>query len=266
MKGKFLSVIFFLVFAPLLASAQWSGSSSYYKVYDRAFYGGAGAALSMGCSTFRSITDENFSPDIDVTMVLGYRFSRFFSIEGSFSAGWVTTTAMGCCARTIPVEGDSQHYAYWLSSSGQRYYDCLDGTDGWWYDDLTSRVSFHKAALQTNFNVLSFFRLSRYSRCTFEISPQISALRTVATHSGINSNTGEDLTIRRRRHYHIGYGGQLSLGYNISPDVSLKFYAGITNLTRSHFDYLPKNVHTENFLYDCGLKAVIHLGRWSCYE
>ena len=62
---------------------------------------------------------------------------------------------------------------------------------------------------------------------------------------------------------HFGVGGDLGVGYQVSPRVNLRLYTGMTYLTGKGIDAMPQTEHKTNYTWDTGVKVTFALGR-SC--
>ena len=76
---------------------------------------------------------------------------------------------------------------YWMGTDGCRYEAAVAGMDGWYMSALRSRTFVQRYAAQLNVNLLGFFRATRDSRWSLDLSPHIAAIGTSkAMHGGIS--------------------------------------------------------------------------------
>lgn len=209
----------------------------------RGLYLGLQVGTALGQCTFRSLTEHNSRLGFQGGVVAGYHFSRLFSAETHVTIGGQRQGACDCCP-------------YWLGCDGSRHAAPVAGLQGAYYRDLTARTLWQRFALQANFDLLSLLADSR-CRWSVTLSPQLSA---VHTDTELKTADGRfDTPWADGSQWHLGLGGQLSAGYRISRHVEARVYAGLTLLTGSRFDLIPRHGHKSNQLYDLGLRVAYHL-------
>lgn len=213
----------------------------------RGWYIGIEGGTAIGMCTFRSFSDRHKRLGIEGGLFLGYRFSRVLSADANIAFGGMKMEACDCCP-------------YWLGDDGGRYFaPVLDG-QGVYYEDLTAKVSFQRFGLRLNADILKL--LNRYSgtRWRVMLSPQLSAVHTATDVVDRDGHAARGAAAESSQ-WHLGLGGQLSVGYALSPSVELSLYGGLTHLTGSRYDLMPKHGHQTNLIYDAGLRLVYHLNR-----
>ena len=215
-------------------------SPSRYQV-DRPWYVGLEGGTSFGQCTFRSITEYGIHWGAQGGLTVGYRFNRIFSLEAGAKYGGQAQSALDCCT-------------YWLSEDGIRHATpVLDGA-GWLYHDLESTTQWGRVALQANLDLLSLFT-GPDCRWSLNVGPQVSA---VTTKTRI---IAPDKEMPYGRQWHLGLGGQASLGLLATRTLGVALYGGITCLTGERFDNMPEHAHKSNLIWDTGLKLTFNLGR-----
>ena len=199
----------------------------------------AGAGTSFGQCTFRSITEYQVHWGIQGGLSGGYRFNRLFSLEAGVQAGAQTQSALDCCT-------------YWLSEDGARYMSPVVDQTGWYYHDVTNRTGWGKLSLLASANLLSLFTAPD-CRWSLNLGPQLAA---VTTRTKLIT---PDQTIAHARQWHLGWGGQASVGFQITERIGLSLYGGITCLTGQRFDNIPEHVHRSNLIWDAGFRIGFQL-------
>jgi outer membrane protein OmpA-like peptidoglycan-associated protein len=230
----------------LTTALLFSGASAHAQIAERPWYLGVQGGTSFGQSTFSSITERGMYWGLQGGLFGGYRFNRIFSLEASFQLGGQPQAALDCCP-------------YWLSSDGERFMAAVIDGKGWYYKDLFTYTSWGRAALQANINLIGLFAKS--SRWTLNLSPQIAAV-TTRTNLTTPDSQAEYAGRLYPRQWHLGYGGQLSLGYRISDRMGLALYGGLNGLTGERFDNMPYHGHDSNRLWDAGVKLSFHFGKY----
>ena len=127
------------------------------------------------------------------------------------------------------------------------------GQNGWYYRDLSTATQWGKAYLQANADLLSLLTKPG-SRWSLNVSPQFSAVTTRTRLVATDRELGYD------RQWHLGYGGQASVGFQISKTIGAALYGGITCLTGRRFDNIPVHAHKSNLLWDAGVKLSFSFG------
>ena len=233
-----------LVAALLLTGAtQWGMAQTQRPATgggEPPWYVGVQGGTSFGQGTFRSITEHQIHWGWQGGILGGYRLNRLLSLEAGFQYGAQSQGALDCCT-------------YWLSEDGTRYMNPVVDQTGWYYHDLDTRSQWGKLALQVNANLLSLFTAPD-CRWSLNLSPQLSAV-TVKTRI-----IAPDKEIDHDRQWHLGLGGQASVGYQITERIGASLYGGITCLTGERFDNIPVHAHKSNLMYDAGVKVVFSLG------
>lgn len=231
-KRTILSLL--LVLAPMVAGAQA------FEPVDNPWYAGAGLGTSFGQCTFRSITEYGAHWGLQGGVFGGYRFNRLLSVEAGFRLGTQKQSSLDCCT-------------YWLSEDNVRYLSPVVGETGWYYHDVVNSTGWGKFAIQANADLLS---LVTAPDCKWSLNagPQIGAVTTKT------KLITPDKEIQYDRQWHLGLGGQASVGYQISESIGASLYGGITCLTGDRFDNLPEHAHRSNLIWDAGVKLAFHFG------
>lgn len=235
-----------LVVMLLLAGAAFSSAAQPDRPWSVTLQGGT----AFGQGTFRSITEDQIHWGYQGGLSVGYSFGRFFSLEVGGQYAFTNQYALDCCP-------------YWLSADGQRYFAPLPDGDGWYYSQLRTDTQWGKAYLQANLDLLSLVTRPT-SRWSLTVSPQVSAVTTqtrrVAPTLISPSGQATENNYLNPRQWHLGYGGQASLGFQFSKTVGAALYGGITCLTGERFDNIPVHAHKSNLVWDAGLKLSFRFG------
>lgn len=217
-------------------------------VPQRGWYLGIEGGVPFGISTFSSFGHDK--PHLGWTGGLygGYRFNPVLSAELTAKYGQMTLTARNCC-----VEQD-----YWLGIDGVRYNAAVLGMDGWNYRDLQSRINIGQYGARLNINILGLFCKTKYSRWSVALSPHVYA---VSTKSNIQTMADGENRLEGNAKWHLGYGGDLQVGYHITRHLQLSIYSGITALTGSKMDAVPEYLHKNNFVWESGVRLGFVFGK-----
>ena len=229
-----------LVALVLCVSASAESFGQDLSTMEQPWYVSVGGGTSFGQCTFRSITEHQIHWGLQGAVSGGYRFSPLLSLEAGVQFGGQSQYALDCCP-------------YWLSDAEVRYLSPVIGQTGWPYTYLRAATKWGKLALQANFDLLSLVTAPG-SRWFLLASPQISAVTTKTT------LVTPDKKIAHDRQWHLGLGGQSSVGYRINDKMSAALYGGITCLTGRRFDNMPEHGHISNLIWDAGIKLSFGFG------
>ena len=241
-----LAILAALVFAsPLSAQNTATGESA---APERGWYIGIEGGLPFGVSTFSSFGHDKTHLGWTGGLYGGYRFTPALSAELTAKYGQMTLTARDCCA-----DRD-----YWLGSDGVRYNAAVLGMDSWNYRDLRSRVNIGQYGARLNVNILGLFNKTKYSRWSVALSPHVYAVSTKAS-----IQTLADGAVKQKgdTKWHLGYGGDLQVACHITRLLQLGVYSGVTVLTGSKTDVMPKYLHKNNFVWESGLRLGFVFGK-----
>ncbi len=233
---RILLVIFFLWLVSVLCLAQ---ETSVSRV--RGWYCGVEAGVPFGISTFSSFGADKTRAGYAVGVFGGYRFNPVLSAEISMKWGKTTLSVQECCLAP----------GYWLGSDWHSYLAPVAGMDGHWYEDLTSSVSLQSYGIRLNVNLLGFFERTRQSHWTLEVSPMLAMAETEATVRAIST---DERVMKGGIDRHLGIGGNLQAGYRLTEYLGIGVYSGITYLTGSRMDGMPKQVHRNNYIWESGIR------------
>ena len=229
-----------LATALLLTGAALSAGAQAFAPVENPWYIGAQGGTSFGQCTSRSITEHRIHWGAQGGLFGGYRLNRLLSLEAALQYGAQTQSVLDCCT-------------YWLAEDGTRYLNPVLDRTGWFYHDITTRTGWGKLSLQANADLLSLFT-APVCRWSLNLGPQISAVTTKTR------LITPDKTIGYDRQWHLGLGGQASVGYRITKRLGVSLYGGITCLTGERFDNLPRHAHKSNLIWDAGVKVAVSLG------
>lgn len=125
------------------------------------------------------------------------------------------------------------------------------GMNGWSYADIKSRVFTQRYGLRLPVNVLGLFPATRQSHWSLELVPELSLVGTKAT---ITSNATDENINKGNNKWHLGVGGNVQVAYRITDHLNAGIYSGITHLTGSRMDGMPKHQHNANYLWESGIR------------
>lgn len=242
---RYLSLILlFLAATPGLLRAQERTASQTKELSP--WYLGADAGLSFGRGTFCSFGADKTRIGYGFGLLGGYHINRFLSTEASLRYSHLGLGAYDCC-KDLYLAGD-----------GNRYYAPLAGAKNYRYGDLFSSVNLYELGLHLNIDFVKMFRPE--SQWSFLLSP---ALYGVASKATVKTTEGENTVLKGDGQMHFGVGGDLGVGYQVSPRVNLRLYTGMTYLTGKGLDAMPQTEHKTNYTWDTGVKISFLLGKSS---
>lgn len=205
------------------------------------WYAGLEGGAPFGISTFSSFGADKTRAGFDIGVFGGYRFSPVLSLEATAKWGKTGMSARQCCIDA----------GYWLGSDGELYYAPVLDMEGSGYSDLKSAVSLQRYGLRLNVNVLDLFRATKGSRWSVEVSPEVSAIGTSAT---VKTVSADAEMMKSGGKWHLGLGGNLQAGCRINDRIGVGVYTGLTYMTGSRIDGMPKHLHKDNYLWESGVR------------
>ena len=227
---------FILPFSFAKAEAKEDG-----KTISHGWYIGIEGGMPFGLSTFSSFGHDKTHLGWAAGLYGGYRFNSIFSAELSAKYGEMNLSAQDCC-----VERN-----YWLGSDGVRYKAGVLGMDSWEYANLKSHVSMGQYGARVNINLLGLFPQTADSRWDLAVSPHIYA---VTTKADIQTIADEAKVMKGSTNWHLGYGADLQVGYQLTSCLKLGIYSGLTRLTGERMDGMPEHLHKNNFVWESGIR------------
>lgn len=234
---------FILPFAFVKAEVKEDG-----KTISQGWYVGVEGGMPFGFSTFSSFGHDKTHLGWAAGLYGGYRFNSIFSAELSAKYGEVNMSAQDCC-----VERN-----YWLGSDGVRYNAGVLGMDSWEYADLKSRVRMGWYGARVNVNLLGLFHKTANSRWDLAVSPHIYA---VTTKADIQTIADDAKVMKGSTNWHLGYGADLQVGYQLTSCLKLGIYSGLTRLTGERMDGMPEHLHKNNFVWESGIRLGISFAK-----
>ena len=216
------------------------------KTISQGWYVGIEGGMPFGFSTFSSFGHDKTHLGWAAGLYGGYRFNSIFSAELSAKYGEMNLSAQDCC-----VERN-----YWLGSDGMRYNAGVLGMDSWEYANLKSHVRMGQYGARVNINLLGLFPQTADSRWDLAVSPHIYA---VTTKADIQTIADEAKVMKGSTNWHLGYGADLQVGYQLTSCLKLGIYSGLTRLTGERLDGMPKHLHKNNFVWESGIRLGINL-------
>lgn len=215
---------------------------------SQGWYIGVEGGMPFGFSTFSSFGHDKTHLGWAAGLYGGYRFNSIFSAELSAKYGEMNLSAQDCC-----VERN-----YWLGSDGVLYKAGVLGMDSWEYDDLKSHVRMGQYGARVNINLLGLFHQTANSRWDLAVSPHIYA---VTTKADIQTISDDAKVMKGSTNWHLGYGADLQVGYQLTSCLKLGIYSGLTRLTGERMDGMPEHLHKNNFVWESGVRLGINLSK-----
>ena len=234
---------FILPFAFVKAEVKEDG-----KTISQGWYVGLEGGMPFGFSTFSSFGHDKTHLGWAAGLYGGYRFNSIFSAELSAKYGEVNMSAQDCC-----VERN-----YWLGSDGVRYKAGVLGMDSWEYANLKSHVRMGLYGARVNVNLLGLFHKTANSRWDLAVSPHIYA---VTTKADIQTIADDAKVMKGSANWHLGYGADLQVGYQLTSCLKLGIYSGLTRLTGERMDAMPEHLHKNNFVWESGIRLGISFAK-----
>ena len=215
---------------------------------SQGWYIGVEGGMPFGFSTFSSFGHDKTHLGWAAGLYGGYRFNSIFSAELSAKYGEMNLSAQDCC-----VERN-----YWLGSDGVLYKAGVLGMDSWEYANLKSHVRMGRYGARVNINLLGLFHQTADSRWDLAVSPHIYA---VTTKADIQTIADDAKVMKGSTNWHLGYGADLQVGYQLTSCLKLGIYSGLTRLTGEHMDGMPEHLHKNNFVWESGVRLGINLSK-----
>lgn len=215
---------------------------------SQGWYIGVEGGMPFGFSTFSSFGHDKTHLGWAAGLYGGYRFNSIFSAELSAKYGEMNLSAQDCC-----VERN-----YWLGSDGVLYKAGVLGMDSWEYANLKSHVRMGQYGARVNINLLGLFPQTANSRWDLAVSPHIYAVTTKADIQTIADDAKE---MKGSTNWHLGYGADLQVGYQLTSCLKLGIYSGLTRLTGERMDGMPEHLHKNNFVWESGVRLGINLSK-----
>ena len=215
---------------------------------SKGWYLGVDGGLPFGLSTFSSFGHDKTHMGWAAGIYGGYRFNPIFSAELSARYGEVNLSAQDCC-----VERN-----YWLGSDGMLYKASVLGMDSWEYAQLKSHVRMGWYGARVHLNLLGLLRNTAHSRWTVAVSPHLYAVTTCAD---IQTLADHAEVMKGFTRWHLGYGASLQAGYQLTSNLNLGIYSGLTRLSGERMDRMPEHLHKNNFVWESGIRLGISFSK-----
>ena len=215
---------------------------------SKGWYLGVDGGLPFGLSTFSSFGHDKTHMGWAAGIYGGYRFNPIFSAELSARYGEVNLSAQDCC-----VERN-----YWLGSDGILYKAGVLGMDSWEYAQLKSHVRMGWYGARVHVNLLGLLRNTAHSRWTVAVSPHLYAVTTCAD---IQTLADHAEVMKGSTRWHLGYGASLQAGYQLTSNLNLGIYSGLTRLSGERMDGMPEHLHKNNFVWESGIRLGISFSK-----
>ena len=218
------------------------------KTISQGWYVGIEGGMPFGFSTFSSFGHDKTHLGWAAGLYGGYRFNSIFSAELSAKYGEVNMSAQDCCVE----------HNYWLGSDGVLYKAGVLGMDSWEYANLKSHVRMGRYGARVNVNLLGLFHKTANSRWDLAVSPHIYA---VTTKADIQTIADDAKVMKGSTNWHLGYGADLQVGYQLTSCLKLGIYSGLTRLTGERMDGMPEHLHKNNFVWESGIRLGISFAK-----
>ena len=218
------------------------------KTISQGWYVGIEGGMPFGFSTFSSFGHDKTHLGWAAGLYGGYRFNSIFSAELSAKYGEMNLSAQDCC-----VERN-----YWLGSDGVLYKAGVLGMDSWEYANLKSHVRMGRYGARVNVHLLGLFHKTANSRWDLAVSPHIYA---VTTKADIQTIADDAKVMKGSANWHLGYGADLQVGYQLTSCLKLGIYSGLTRLTGERMDGMPEHLHKNNFVWESGIRLGISFSK-----
>lgn len=215
---------------------------------SKGWYLGVDGGLPFGLSTFSSFGHDKTHLGWAAGIYGGYRFNPIFSAELSARYGEVNLSAQDCC-----VERN-----YRLGSDGILYKAGVLGMDSWEYAQLKSHVRMGWYGARVHVNLLGLLRNTAHSRWTVAVSPHLYAVTTCAD---IQTLADHAEVMKGSTRWHLGYGASLQAGYQLTSNLNLGIYSGLTRLSGERMDGMPEHLHKNNFVWESGIRLGISFSK-----
>ena len=215
---------------------------------SKGWYLGMDGGLPFGLSPFSSFGHDKTHLGWAAGIYGGYRFNPIFSAELSARYGEVNLSAQDCC-----VERN-----YWLGSDGILYKAGVLGMDSWEYAQLKSHVRMGWYGARVHVNLLGLLRNTAHSRWTVAVSPHLYAVTTCAD---IQTLADHAEVMKGSTRWHLGYGASLQAGYQLTSNLNLGIYSGLTRLSGERMDGMPEHLHKNNFVWESGIRLGISFSK-----
>ena len=215
---------------------------------SKGWYLGVDGGLPFGLSTFSSFGHDKTHLGWATGIYGGYRFNPIFSAELSARYGEVNLSAQDCC-----VERN-----YWLGSDGMLYKASVLGIDSWEYAQLKSHVRMGWYGARVHVNLLGLLRNTAHSRWTVAVSPHLYAVTTCAD---IQTLADHAEVMKGSTRWHLGYGASLQADYQLTSNLNLGIYSGLTRLSGERMDGMPEHLHKNNFVWESGIRLGISFSK-----
>ena len=218
------------------------------KTGQQGWYLGIEGGMPFGFSTFSSFGHDKTHLGWAAGLYGGYRFNSIFSAELSAKYGEMNLSAQDCC-----VERN-----YWLGSNGVLYQASVLDMDSWEYANLKSHVCMGQYGARVNINLLGLFPQTADSRWNLAVSPHIYM---VTTKADVQTLADDAKVMKGSTNWHLGYGADLQVGYQLTSCLKLGIYSGLTRLTGERMDGMPEHLHKNNFVWESGVRLGINLSK-----
>ena len=215
---------------------------------SQGWYVGIEGGMPFGFSTFSSFGHDKTRLGWAAGLYGGHHFNSIFSAELSAMYGEMNLSAQDCC-----VERN-----YCLGSDGVLYKADVVGMDSWEYANLKSHVRMGQYGARVNINLLGLFHQTANSRWDLAVAPHIYA---VTTKADIHTIADEAKVMKGSTNWHLGYGADLQVGYQLTSCLKLGIYSGLTRLTGERMDGMPEHLHKNNFVWESGVRLGINLSK-----
>ena len=129
-----------------------------------------------------------------------------------------------------------------------------------WYVGIEGGMPFGFSTFSSfgHDKLLGLFPQTADSRWDLAVSPHIYA---VTTKADIRTIADDAKVMKGSTNWHLGYGADLQVGYQLTSCLKLGIYSGLTRLTGERMDGMPEHLHKNNFVWESGVRLGINLSK-----
>ena len=88
----------------------------------------------------------------------------------------------------------------------------------------------------------------------FFINYFLSRTGVVTTKADSHTIADDAKVMKGSTNWHLGYGADLQVGYQLTSCLKLGIYSGLTRLTGERMDGMPEHLHKNNFVWESGVR------------
>ena len=88
-----------------------------------------------------------------------------------------------------------------------------------------------------------------------------SYIYMVTTKADVQTLADDAKVMKGSTKWHLGYGADFQVGYQLTSCLKLGIYSGLTRLTGERMDGMPEHLHKNNFVWESGVRLGINLSK-----